>query len=152
MIGAAIALAVAVGVPKLVASTKEEMETENEENGASAVVVDCEGFSSLDDSYGPGSSDHVFGMLHRAMKMETRDNDLVVHSQGQELVLVLDGSSPEIAQSVMERVERRFAGWLADAGYECNLSVGLADMAPQDGDFDSLLRSARRTHGKPYLD
>ncbi len=151
--GAAIALLTAWGVPKLVARAQEDMEAQREmEGGASAVVIDCDGFGALDDTYGPGTSGHVFNLLHRALKHETRESDMVVHSQGQELILILDGSSPAVAQAVMERVERRFAGWLVDAGYECNLSVGLAGMDPGEGDFDSLLRAARRTHGEPYLD
>lgn len=153
VVGAAIALAVAWGAPTLVAKAQEEMNNEREsEGGASAVVVDCEGFSALDDLYGKGTSGYVFSLLHRALKMETRESDMVVHSQGQELVVVLDGSNPAIARAVMERVERRFAGWLMDAGYECNLSVGLAGMAAEEGDFDALLGYARRAHGESYMD
>ena len=85
----------------------------------------------------------------RALEVETRDSDFVVHAQGQELILVLDGSDPALAESVMARVERRFSGWLSDAGYECNLSVGIGDLA---SDVDDALRAERRSCGKPYLD
>jgi diguanylate cyclase (GGDEF)-like protein len=115
-------------------------------------VVDCDGFSSLDESYGSGAGDHVFKLLHRALKVETRDSDLVVRAQDQELILILEGSSPEVAKSVMQRVERRFAGWLTDAGYECNLSVGLANMDEDEAEFEALMRSARRSESEPYLD
>lgn len=151
---AAGAIAVFVGwaIPALVAKSRESYEEpEAESEGASAVVVDCDGFSSLDETYGEGTSSHVFNLLHRALKMETRDSDMVVHSQGHELVLVLDGSSPAVAQAVMTRVERRFGAWLADAGYECNLSVGLANMDENEDEFNELLRASRRSQG-PYLD
>jgi len=147
---AAIALLLAWGMPKLVSVAP--LTEVRLDGGASAVAVDCEGFSSLDEKYGMGASDHVFRLLRKALEAETRNTDLVVHAQGQELILILDGSSPQVAQRVMERVERRFSAWLDDAGYECNLSVGLADMDQSEDDFDSLLRVTRRYQGKPYLD
>ncbi|RYG25264.1 diguanylate cyclase [bacterium] len=147
---AVVALAMAFGIPMLMNRPSEPRRSSDE--GASAVVVDCEGFSSLDDSYGPGASDHVFKMLRRALETETRSTDLVVHAQGQELILVLEGSSPEVARAVMERVERRFSSWLQDAGYECNLSVGLSNMDNDEEEFDALMRAARRADGEPYLD
>jgi diguanylate cyclase (GGDEF)-like protein len=146
---AAVALTMAWGVPALMTRKSEPRESDG---GASAVVVDCEGFSSLDDTYGPGASDHVFRLLRRALETETRNTDLVVHSQGQELILVLDGSSPEVARAVMERVEQRFSSWLADAGYECNLSVGLSNVDNDEEEFDALMRATRRSDGEPYLD
>ena len=121
------------------------------ESCASAIVVACDGFGSLDETYGEGSSDHVFNLLHRALKVETRGSDIVVHAQDRELILVLDGSTPAVAQAVMARVERRFSGWLADAGYDCNLSVGLCG-AEALVEEDDLLRVARRSVNRPYLD
>lgn len=155
-VAAVIALLMAWGVPKLLVTPVVEVEEEGEapraDNGASAVVIDCDGFSSLDETYGVGAADHVFRLLRRSLEIETRQTDLVVHAQGQELILILDGSSPVVARAVMERVERRFSGWLSDAGYECNLSVGLANMDEEEGNFDSILREARRIENKPYLD
>lgn len=142
----------AYGVPTAMASLEERAnERRRDDGGASAITIDCDGFASLDESYGEGSGDHVFSMLRRALEQETRDTDLVVHVQGQELVLVLDGASPEVAQSVMMRVERRFSQWISDAGYECNLSVGVAGYDEDEVEFDRIMRSARRAEG-PYLD
>lgn len=146
---AVVALGMAFGIPELM---MRKSEPRRADEGASAVVVDCEGFASLDDSYGPGASDHVFKLLRRALETETRATDLVVHAQGQELILVLDGSSPEVARAVMERVERRFSAWLTDAGYECNLSVGLSNVENEEEEFEALMRAARRADGDPYLD
>jgi len=153
MAAASLATLVGWGVPRLVEESlaTRENETTESDRGASAVVIDCEGFASLDETYGMGASLHVFDLLHSAIRMETREDDLVVHSHGQELVLVLDGSSPAIAQVVMDRVERRFSGWLADAGYECNLSVGLSNNGA-DAEIESMMRSAYGPNGDPYLD
>ncbi len=145
-----IAFLLALGMPKLVSvAPLTEVEIDA---GASAVAIDCEGFASLDERYGPGAGDHVFRLLRKALEVETRNTDLVVHVQEQELILVLDGSRPEVARRVMERVESRFSAWLDNAGYECNLSVGLANMDESEGNFESLMRATRRFQGKPYLD
>lgn len=152
---AGIAATVAWGVPALVAKSQETSQAVPEgaeKEGAAAVVIDCDGFSTLDASYGEGASAHVFKMLHRALKTETREDDLIVYTDGQELILVLDGASPSVAQTVMARVERRFGQWLSDAGYECNLTVGLADVENDEAEFNDLLRAARRYEGGPYVD
>lgn len=148
-VAAVVALAMAWGIPQLMTRPSEPRRSDE---GASAVVVDCEGFSSLDDTYGPGASDHVFKLLRRALETETRSTDLVVHSHGQELILVLDGSNPEVARAVMERVEQRFSDWLSDAGYECNLSVGLSNVDNDEEEFEALMRATRQSDGEPYLD
>lgn len=147
---AGIALLLAWGMPKLV--TMAPPTEVRPDTGASAVAIDCEGFSSLDQRYGFGAGDHVFRLLRKALEVETRQTDIVVHVQGQELILVLDGSSPVVARRVMERVEHRFSGWLDNAGYDCNLSVGLANMDESEAEFESLMRVARRYEGKSYLD
>lgn len=126
--------------------------SEEEGKAASAIVVECDGFASLDDVYGDGTSGHVFGLLHRALKTETRESDLVVHAEGRELIIVIDGSTPEVVQAVMGRVERRFSGWLADAGYDCNLSVGLATGEEGHADGEDALRAPRGRSSRPYLD
>ena len=149
LVGAAVSLLVGWLVPLFLVRDGEER---NQESGASAIVIDCDGFSSLDDAYGEGTSGHVFDLLHRALRLETRDRDVVVHSQGHELILVLDGSTPAIAQAVMARVERRFSGWLADAGYECNLAVGLFGADEDESDSEDLLSAARRAQNGPYVD
>lgn len=140
---AAAAVAALVGwvVPMLLTKV------EKLDGATSAITLECDGFASLDLAYGEGASLHVFSLLRRALETETRDSDLVVHVEDKELVLVLDGSNPAVARSVMARVERRFAAWLSDAGYDCDLSVGLT--SPED--HDSLLRAARTENGF-YLD
>ncbi len=145
---AAAAVAVLVGwaVPQLMLRGKAG----GTPSGTSAVTVSCDGFASLDESYGAGAGDHVFSLLRRALETETRDGDVVVHAQERELILVLDGSNPKVAEHVMTRVERRFSTWLADAGYDCDLSVGLAGSVSSE--IDALLRASRRSQSGPYLD
>ena len=115
---------------------------------ASAVSIDCEGFSALDKTYGNGAGDHAYRLLRRALETEKRDSDLMVHCEGRELVLVIDGSSPSTACATMARVERRFSRWLSDAGYECDLSVGLFGAIGSDIENRPPTRS---NHGL-YLD
>ena len=140
---AAAAVAVAVGwaVPLLVAANEGA-------DNASAVCIDGDGFASLDAAYGPGAAAHAFDLLRRALDTETRETDLVVHAEGREIVLLLDGSDPAVARKIMARVERRFATWLSDAGYECDLSLGLAQGLADD----DLLRSARRSQDRACLE
>lgn len=146
-----IAAAATWAMPRLVVPKAAAVMEDEEDSGASAIMIDCDGFASLDATYGEGAGDHVRSMLYRAIRMETRERDLVAPMDGNEIVLVLENATPNTAERVMSRVEARFSQWLADAGYECNLSVGLASVDHSESGLDDLLREAR-SMGHPYMD
>ena len=115
---------------------------------ASAVSIDCEGFSALDKTYGRGAGDHAYRLLQQALEVEKSDSDLVFHCESRELVLVIERTNVAAASATMGRVERRFSGWLSDAGYECDLSVGLFGSVGSD----EANRIPARPNQGPYLD
>lgn len=144
-----ISIATAWGIPELLKTRTDAREAEVP---TSAVVVDCDGFASLDEIYGEGASAHVFAMLQRALKHEARDTGLVVEANGNQLILVIGGSTSDAAAAIMERVEARFAGWLADVGYKCDLCVDLSiGRDDEEARFESLMRVSGSLDG-PYMD
>ena len=146
MLGALVAVAGGWGMPLIVDKARAALWEEGQD--ASAIVLDCDGFGALDAKHGEGAGDHAFGLLHRALTMEADESDLVVHTQDRELVLVVDGMTPEAARALMARVERLFAVWLSDAGYECDLTVDLAhSKARRDVSLSDGVRD-----GRPSLD
>ena len=119
-----VAVVAGAGLPILLKGFCSER---SEMRGASAVVVNVASFADLEDAYGLGSGDHAFRLLRRAMEAEASDGDPVVQMDGAELVLLLDDYHPAHAKAAIRRIESRFARALRDAGYDCDLSLGLAD-------------------------
>ena len=114
-----------------------------ETSSASALVLDTDGFRNFDEAYGSGTGEHAFRLFRRAVEAEATGTDLVVQMDGNELVLLTDGSSPSVTRSFMARVGRRFSRSLKDAGYECDLSIGLIE----DLEATRLASSCRTLHG-----
>jgi diguanylate cyclase (GGDEF)-like protein len=89
-----------------------------------AVVVDCQGFETLDEYYGTGAGEHVAGMLANVLKNETRESDMICRQGPHEYVVVLPDVDRSEATMLMDRVQERFSRMVSDAGYECNISFG----------------------------
>jgi diguanylate cyclase (GGDEF)-like protein len=118
-----------------------------------AVMVDCEGFLSLDEYYGNGAGDHVVAMLMRALHQETRESDMVARLGSTEFVLVLADVNAMGASAVMERVQARFEQSVMDAGYECTISFGCSPVATESQTIQDILSQtdSNRSSSQAYL-
>jgi len=106
------------------------------------VMLDCDGFKSLNDSYGHKAGDHVLQILARILEYETRSEDLVARVGGDEFVVILQGADYPEALHTMERIERVFETAVRDSGYECSLSVGFAPMEEDSRTIEKLVEKA----------
>lgn len=100
-------------------------------DGNVAIVVDCDGLSEIDARYGDEAKDHVTKILARTLESETTSQDLVARTGDDEFVVVLQRGGQEGADEMLSRVRHRFAQAVADAGYECSVSIGHAPFEPE---------------------
>lgn len=109
------------------------------------LLVDLDGFKSINDSYGHDQGDRVLIEVAQRMAAVCRHADLVARIGGDEFALLLPGASPAAAGEILRRLQHAIAppidlggGSLVTVG----ASVGIAT-APADGvDAGQLLRSA----------
>ncbi|MBP8235147.1 MAG: GGDEF domain-containing protein, partial [Rhizorhabdus sp.] len=59
-------------------------------------------FKSVNDSFGHLAGDRVLVELHNRLRALLRDHDVIGRLGGDELAIVLDGTSPELAKSIAD--------------------------------------------------
>jgi len=109
------------------------------------VLVDLDGFKSVNDSLGHQVGDIVLCEVARRLESLVRGEDTVARLGGDEFVILIDGvSGPEEAEALSERVREalrpRFTlpGW----DYAVTASVGVSVGAAPQVDVHDLLRDA----------
>jgi diguanylate cyclase (GGDEF)-like protein len=109
------------------------------------VVIDCDGFKLLNDTYGHKAGDHVLLLLARALESETRQTDLVARMGGDEFAVVFQDTELEDAREIMLRVDGVFTESVTDAGYAASLSVGYGSTEEGHNELDAVLEVADRS-------
>jgi len=106
------------------------------------VMIDCDGFKSLNDRHGHEAGNRVLQILGQVLESETRRTDLVARVGGDEFVLVLKETVPSEARKILHRIENFFEARVLDAGYACTLSVGYAPVESVDQSIEDILSKA----------
>jgi diguanylate cyclase (GGDEF)-like protein len=106
------------------------------------VVIDCDGFKQLNDTYGHKAGDHVLTLLARALESQTRQTDLVARLGGDEFAVVCQNTDIEEAQQIIQRVDESFTRAVMDAGFAASLSIGFGTTNGGHNDLDAVLEEA----------
>ncbi len=112
------------------------------EQPMTAVVIDCDGFKLINDTYGHKAGDHVLLMLAKALESQTRQTDLVARLGGDEFAVIFQNTDLEEARSIMFRVDESFVGNSRDAGYAAGLSIGFGTTSDGGNELDAVLEIA----------
>jgi len=109
------------------------------------VVMDLDGFKSVNDNFGHKAGDAVLRAIGKAIKGELREYDFLARYGGDEFVAIVPEADTDDARSLHDRIERvvRECGLPVDSPSTCvGISIGTA-MFPDDGQsFDSLIEAA----------
>ncbi len=110
------------------------------------IMLDVDGFKSVNDEHGHLVGDRVLASLGRLLRARFRNVDLRGRWGGEEFVIALNEESGDSAAAVVARVLREFGeeSFLDDAGqpFHVSFSAGVATF-PEDGKgLKQLLRAA----------
>ena len=111
----------------------------------SVLAIDVDRFKSINDTHGHAAGDRVLQQLARACHDSMRDGDLLGRIGGEEFLAVLPGTRLDHALDVAERLRNRVATLkLVDVADDIRptISIGAAEMTPDDADFDGLKQRA----------
>lgn len=113
--------------------------------GLAVLVCDLDHFKDLNDTYGHDAGDAALREFARRLSTTVRPLDLVCRTGGEEFVVVMPGTSADLATLAAERLRRRIVSAPYQLGPEVNvpvtLSVGVA-AARTDDTSAALLKRA----------
>jgi diguanylate cyclase (GGDEF)-like protein/PAS domain S-box-containing protein len=109
------------------------------------MMIDIDHFKAINDTHGHGVGDGVIqGVVKRSLEA-LRQSDSIGRIGGEEFAMVLPETGLAAAYDVAERLRQHIAARPIVAGHSavpCTVSVGIAQLAAQDGAFEDLLARA----------
>ncbi|MBH62912.1 MAG: PleD family two-component system response regulator [Alphaproteobacteria bacterium] len=111
------------------------------------LIMDIDHFKNVNDNYGHAVGDEVLQEFAERIKRNVRGIDLAVRYGGEEFVVVLPGTDPEVAKMVAERLRQNVAEEpfevSADVGtITVTVSIGVTVYDGTEVSTDGLLRRA----------
>ena len=112
----------------------------------SVMQVDLDWFKAVNDTLGHAAGDHVLQTVARIMVEETRENDTVVRTGGDEFSIILpETHDTKILTRISERIINRLSTPIPFQGETCRISasVGIALFDPELNDtIEAVLENA----------
>lgn len=109
------------------------------------IMIDIDHFKLVNDTYGHSTGDHVIRKLSELLLRRLRKTDLVGRYGGEEFVVILPNTTPDIAIALCAHIREMFAQHVfkAENGNEftATFSAGIA-MYPDFSDAKSLIEAA----------
>ena len=111
-----------------------------------AALIDADKFKHINDTYGHPAGDAVLCGLGPAIKRVLRATDILARYGGEELVLLLPGTSLKQAAPVLERLRKNVADMKVPEvkGHQVTASIGAAELRDSDRTIADLLARADR--------
>jgi diguanylate cyclase (GGDEF)-like protein/hemerythrin-like metal-binding protein len=111
----------------------------------SCMMIDADGFKSINDTYGHDAGDAVLRQLARKLKEAVRTDDMVCRLGGDEFFIICANTPLDGALRTAEKVRSEVAGMRVAAGagiWQGSISVGVAVNGPTMQGIEDLLKCA----------
>ncbi|MBN2120973.1 MAG: diguanylate cyclase [Candidatus Omnitrophica bacterium] len=108
------------------------------------VMSDVDHFKHFNDTYGHQVGDLVLKEVADALRSSVRSSDVVARYGGEEMIIMLRGTSLESALAVAEKVRRNVESHLVKDDkntYKVTISLGVSSFNPQDNEETVIKRA-----------
>jgi diguanylate cyclase (GGDEF)-like protein len=112
---------------------------------AAVMMLDLDHFKQVNDSYGHAIGDEVLHTVAERLKNALRQTDLLGRYGGEEFVVLLSETGPELARTVAERLRKSIADEpIVTSGpiIPLTVSIGVASLDGDPADLSGLLNRA----------
>lgn len=106
----------------------------------STIVIDIDHFKTVNDSYGHDAGDRVLRQVAELIRTAIRETDIAARWGGEEFVVVLPDTTPEIAFVVAERIRTMVENGMKNIGV--TVSCGVATLAAGTTGLAELIKQA----------
>ncbi len=108
------------------------------------LFADLDKFKAVNDDLGHAAGDLVLRQFADIIKNSIRSSDVAARFGGDEFVILLENTSPEVAECVATRIQQQVSYWANENSIDVSVTFGLGE-APTHGDnFHSLLEQVDR--------
>ncbi|MFH7767490.1 diguanylate cyclase [Acinetobacter sp. BSP-28] len=106
------------------------------------LAVDIDFFKKVNDTYGHDKGDIVLQRLAKVMQYHFRDNDICCRSGGEEFIILMATSDPEITFQAAERLRKAVELTEMEDMGRVTISIGIAYWPHSSEDIEEVLRMA----------
>ena len=118
----------------------------NRGKSLSVIAVDVDFFKAINDSHGHDVGDKVLQELAVRLRSHTRSIDLCCRVGGEEFIVVLPGTSTDLARIIAERLRKAVASKSIAVGLAqpvpVTISIGLTELNGLEDSLEKLLKRA----------
>jgi diguanylate cyclase (GGDEF)-like protein len=110
----------------------------------SVIMTDADHFKKFNDTYGHQVGDLVLKSLSTVLKSSVRGMDIVARYGGEEMIILLRGSSLKDGLGIAEKVRRNTESCIVrdeKSSYKVTISVGISTFRPDDT-VDTIVKRA----------
>jgi diguanylate cyclase len=112
---------------------------------ASLLMLDVDHFKAINDRHGHPAGDEVIRSVARILRESLRAQDVPGRYGGEEFGVLLPDSAADAAELIAERLRRRIElAPLSASGIRATVSIGIAELEPQDTDYGAWISRADR--------
>jgi len=136
-------------------------EARRQHRALAMIAVDLDHFKRGNDQYGHAAGDDVLAAFARVLREQTQTQDVIGRIGGEDLAIVLPGTSLQAARDVAERIRTALhAGRVTveESAISVTVSLGVAALRPGDESPENLLKRvdralyAARRHGRDRVE
>lgn len=111
----------------------------------SLLMLDIDHFKSINDNYGHAVGDEVIRNVAAILRAALREEDVPARYGGEEFGILLPDTPAAGAEVIAERIRRRIEGAaLARSALRATVSIGIAEIGPEDVDYTVCISHADR--------
>jgi diguanylate cyclase (GGDEF)-like protein/PAS domain S-box-containing protein len=110
-----------------------------------AMMIDIDLFKPINDTFGHAAGDAILQSIVKRAIERLRQSDCIGRVGGEEFAVVLPETSLNAAYEVADRLRAHIQEKPVIVGHEaisCTVSIGVAQLVPEDSTFEDLLRRA----------
>lgn len=115
-----------------------------EQRPLAVVIGDIDHFKHINDQYGHVCGDRVLGAISRLLTMAVRREDSVARWGGEEFLLLLPNTTPDVAAAIAERIRLAIpesAGTCDTQGLNVTMTFGVSEWRPGENIDECIARA-----------